>query len=237
MTPLLSVCTIDAAYSGVRVLSSISIDVAPGEFVALVGPNGAGKSTLLKTIAGLLPIRAGEIWLDGERIDGLPAYAIAARGVTLVPEGRRLFAPLTVRENLELGTLTHPRDTTVATLGLLDRFFPLLTQKRSVAAGHLSGGEQQVVALARGLGMRPRLLCLDDPFLGLDRAATQSFCRALADIAPEGQRPAILAVGQHVRRLLELARRAYLLDEGRVVMAGTGQELLAEPQVRRALLP
>ena len=232
---MLSVERVQAGYDHARVLNDCSLEVRAGEFVALVGPNGAGKSTLLKTISGLLPVRAGAIRLDGERIDGLPPYAIAARGIALIPEGRRLFAPLTVRENLELGAfLPRAHGQKEETLRMIFRLFPVLEEKASVPAAVLSGGEQQMLALGRGLMTRPRLLCLDDPFLGLARPVINRFCQATSEITAEGI--TILAAGQHVRRLLRLAHRAYLLEQGRVVLSGPGAELLKDERLRRSLL-
>ena len=234
--PLLSVTDIEVGYGDQVVLSGISLEVRAGDFAALVGPNGAGKSTLLRAIAGLLPVRRGAVTLEGQRLDGLPAYEVAARGIALIPEGRRLFAPLSVRENLELGAFL-PRAQAVReeTLGLIFRLFPVLKEKQRAPAGALSGGEQQMLALARGLMARPRLLCLDDPFLGLARVMTDRFCEGLRGITTEAM--TILAAGQHVRRLLRLANRAYLLDEGRIVHAGSGAELLEDERLRRTLLP
>jgi branched-chain amino acid transport system ATP-binding protein len=233
--PLLEVRDVRAGYGELRVLRGISLEVRAGEFVALVGPNGAGKSTLLRAVAGLLPVSGGEICVDGERVDGRPAWEIAARGVALIPEGRRLFGPLSVRENLELGALL-PRARTgqAETLRALYRLFPVLFDKQRAPARTLSGGEQQMLALARGLMARPRLLCLDDPFLGLAPTVSDRFCEAIRGLGPDGM--TILAAGQHVRRLLRLATRAYLLDEGGVVAAGRGPDLLADERVRRSLL-
>lgn len=232
----LTVESLQAGYDGVQILRGVSLDASDGEFVALVGPNGAGKSTLLKAVAGLLPPRAGAISLDGERIEGRRAWEIAARGITLIPEGRHLFGPLTVQENLDLGAFV-PRGAAAReeTLRVVLRLFPVLAARGRVAAERLSGGEQQMLALARGLMSRPRLLCLDDPFLGLARAVIDAFCEALRAVREEGL--TIVAAGQHVRRLLRLATRAYLLDEGRIVGEGTGAELLASEQLRRTLLP
>lgn len=233
--PLLSVHAIHVGYDDLLVLRECSIEVGAGEFVALVGPNGSGKTTLLRAITGLLTPRAGAITLDGERINGLPPYEIAARGITMIPEGRRLFAPLTVRENLELGAfLPRARSRQEETLRLIFSLFPILDEKRMAPAGTLSGGEQQMLALARGLMARPRLLCLDDPFLGLASPVINRFCRAIRSITAEGM--TILAAGQHVRRLLRLAHRAYLLDEGRAVLSGPGTALLQDERLRRTLL-
>jgi len=233
--PLLDVRGIEAGYNDLSILKDCSLEVRAGEVVALVGPNGAGKSTLLKTLSGLVPARAGAVRLDGERIDGLTPYAIAARGVALVPEGRRLFVPLTVRENLELGAfLPRARARQEETLRLIFGLFPTLQQRQSVAAGDLSGGEQQMLALARALMTCPRLLCLDDPFLGLAPPVTRRFSEALGELTARGM--TILAAGQHVRRLLRLADRAYLLEEGRVTLSGSGPGLLRDERLRRALL-
>jgi branched-chain amino acid transport system ATP-binding protein len=235
MTPLLSVDAVYVGYDELLVLRNCSIEVRAGEFVALVGPNGAGKSTLLRAITGLRRPRSGAIRLEGERIDGLPPYEIAARGIVMIPEGRRLFAELTVRENLDLGAfLPRARSRREETLRLIFRLFPTLEEKQSNPAGVLSGGEQQMLALARGLMTRPRLLCLDDPFLGLARPVISRFCQAVSEVTAEGM--TILAAGQHVRRLLRLAHRAYLLDEGRVVLSGSGAELVLDSRVRQTLL-
>ena len=235
MIPLLEVDRLSAGYGDLLILREVSLEVREGEFVALVGPNGSGKTTLIRTLTGLLPSRGGTLRLRGERIDGLPPYAIAALGIACIPEGRQLFRELTVRENLELGAyLPRARTREIETLRLIFRLFPFLETRGRSRAEVLSGGEQQMLALARGLMARPRLLLLDDPFLGLARAVTDRFCQALREITDEGI--TILAAGQHVRRLLRLARRGYLLDEGRVVRAGTGAELLADERLRRTLL-
>jgi len=233
--PLLSVEDVHVAYDDLLVLKGCSIEVRAGEFVAVVGPNGAGKSTLLRAITGLLIPRSGVVRLEGKRIDGLPPYEIAARGIALIPEGRRLFGELTVRENLELGAfLPGARARQEETLGVVFALFPVLHERQSVPASTLSGGEQQMLALGRGLMGRPRLLCLDDPFLGLARPVINRFCQTIRAIAAEGM--TILAAGQHVRRLFRLAHRAYLLDEGRVILSGSGSELSEDERVRRTLL-
>ncbi len=234
--PLLSVEQVTAGYDAAIVLRGVSLEVRPGELVALVGPNGAGKTTLLRAIMGLTRIREGAIRLDGTRLDGLPPYRIAALGVSAIPEGRRLFGELSVRENLELGAyLPTARREAAATRALVERLFPPLRDRRDTPAAVLSGGEQQMVALARALMAHPRLLLLDDPFLGLAKPVIQSFCAALHELI-ETRGVTILAAGQHVRRLLRLAHRGYFLAEGRVVAEGPGTELLGDPRVRRTLL-
>lgn len=236
MTALLAVDGVRAGYGGALVLRKVSLEVRPGEFVALLGPNGAGKTTLLRAITGRLPVRAGAVRLDGVRLDGLPPYRIAALGVATIPEGRRLFDELTIGENLELGAyLPAARREAAATRTFLEGLFPVLRDKRDLPAGLLSGGEQQMVALARGLMAQPRLLILDDPFLGLARPVIAHFCAALGELRA-ARAVAVLAAGQHVRRLLGLADRAYLLEEGRVLVDGPGAALLGDPEVRRTLL-
>jgi branched-chain amino acid transport system ATP-binding protein len=234
--PLLGVEGVSAGYDGAVVLREVSLAVHPGEFVTLLGENGAGKTTLLRAITGLVAVRAGTIRLDGRRLDGLRPYRIASRGVAAVPEGRRLFGDLTVRENLELGAyLEAARREAAATLDFVERLFPVLRERRDRPAAELSGGEQQMAALGRALMARPRLLVLDDPFLGLAGPVIADVSAALREVIA-ARRVAILAAGQHVRRLLRLADRVYLLGEGRIVLEGRGDELLRNPHVRRTLL-
>jgi branched-chain amino acid transport system ATP-binding protein len=236
VTARLAVDGVRVGYGSALILREVSLEVRPGEFVALLGPNGAGKTTLLRAITGRLPVRAGAVRLDGARLDGLPPYRIAALGVATVPEGRRLFDELTIGENLELGAyLPAARREAAAARAFLEGLFPVLREKRDLPASVLSGGEQQMVALARGLMAQPRLLILDDPFLGLARPVIARFCAALGELRA-ARAVAVLAAGQHVRRLLGLADRAYLLAEGRVVAEGPGPALLGDPAVRRALL-
>ena len=236
MTAWLRIEDVEAGYGEALVLRGVSLEVRGGEVVALLGPNGAGKTTLLRALTGRLPLRGGAIRLDGVSLDGLPPYRVAALGVATIPEGRRLFDELTVAENLDLGAyLPAARREAPATRARLEALFPVLRERRDQPAGLLSGGEQQMVALARGLMARPRLLVLDDPFLGLARAVIAGVSAALRALAAE-EGLGILAAGQHVRRLLGLADRAYLLDEGRVVVAGSAAALREDPRVRRTLL-
>ncbi|MBI3006722.1 MAG: ABC transporter ATP-binding protein [candidate division NC10 bacterium] len=231
----LEVRNLEAGYDGLQVLFGVSLTAHRGEVVAVVGPNGSGKSTLLKAIQGLLTPRGGEIWFRGERIDGLPAHAVVERGVTYIPENRLLFPDMTVRENLEVGGYSRrARPHAAASLEVVCGLFPVLRARASAWADSLSGGEQQMLAVGRGLMARPSLLLLDDPFLGLAPAVTAGFCGTLREVAEEGL--TILLVGQHVRRILKMAGRAYLLDAGRIVEEGPGPVLLQAPGVRKALL-
>jgi branched-chain amino acid transport system ATP-binding protein len=236
VTPLLAVEGVSAGYGGALALREVSITVGTAELVAVVGGNGAGKTTLVRAVTGRLPVRGGAIRLGGARVDGLAPYRIAALGVVTIPEGRGLFEELTVGENLELGAyLALARREAAAARALCEELFPLVREARDRPAGTLAGGEQQMVALARGLMARPRLLILDDPFLGLARTTIGSFCAVLRELTG-GRGVAILVAGQHVRRLLGLADRAYVLQQGQVLSEGSGAALLDDPEVRRTLL-
>jgi branched-chain amino acid transport system ATP-binding protein len=225
-----------AGYGEAMILRDVALAVRPGELVTLLGPSGAGKTTLLRAIAGLLPLRAGAVRLDGARVDGLPPHRLAARGVTLLPEGRRLFGELTVEENLAMGAyLPRARRHAPATRALVERLFPVLAERRGERADRLSGGEQQMVALGRALMARPRYLLLDDPFLGLAGPARARLTPVLRDLA-ERQGLGLLVAGQHVRTLLRLAHRGAVLDEGRIVASGPGPTLLEDAYVRGTLL-
>lgn len=233
--PTLCVRDLDVFYGEAQVLYQVSLTVQGGEIVALVGPNGSGKSTFLRTIQGLHPARRGEIRLDSDRIDGLPAHAVVARGVTCIPEGRRLFLSMTVRENLEIGAYLSPaRERLAEGLSEVHALFPVLQGKGKVLAASLSGGEQQMLALGRGLMARPKLLLLDDPFMGLAPRTIAGLCDALRALGRQGI--GILIAGQHVRRILSLAARAYLLEQGRITEHAPGSQLLHSTHLRRALL-
>jgi branched-chain amino acid transport system ATP-binding protein len=235
--PLLDVRDVHVAYgAGVLALQGVSLQVRPGEIVALVGANGAGKTTLLKTVAGLVPPSRGEIRFAGQPVAELEAPDRIKRGLALVPEGRRLFSRLTVADNLSLGTFTntdaaHRRE-------MLDRtyaLFPILRERARQRAGTLSGGEGQMLAIARALMSRPRFLMLDEPSLGIMPRLVDSILEALAQIhRAEGL--AMFLVEQNVPAALELATRGYVLQTGRVVLEGSSRELLDSDLVRKAYL-
>jgi branched-chain amino acid transport system ATP-binding protein len=234
--PRLTVEGLSAGYDGAVVLHEASLVVGPGEFVTLLGGNGAGKTTLLRAVTGLVRPRRGAIRLEGRRIDGLPPYRIAALGVAAVPEGRRLFGELSVRENLLLGAYQPAaRERADETLAIVERLFAVLRERRAQPAASLSGGEQQMVAIGRGLMARPRLLVLDDPFLGLTGSVVAEVDGVLRRLV-RNEGLTVLAAGQHVRRLLRLADRAYLLESGRIVLEGRGEALAVHPRVQRTLL-
>jgi branched-chain amino acid transport system ATP-binding protein len=233
--PPLSIRNLEVFYGQAQALYRVSLGVSGGEIVAVVGPNGSGKSTLLRTIQGLHPARRGEVWLGGERIDGLAAHEVVARGVTCIPEGRRLFLGMTVRENLEVGAYrAAARERLVETLREVHALFPVLQGKDRTLAVTLSGGEQQMLALGRGLMARPKILLLDDPFMGLAPNTIAGLCHALQEL--RGQGIGILIAGQHVRRILTLAARAYLLEQGRITDHAPGSQMLNSHHLRRALL-
>ena len=235
MAALLRLDRIEAGYGDLIAVQGVSLEVRPGEIVALLGANGAGKTTTLRVISGLLPLRCGLVELDGERLSGLAPASVVARGIAHVPEGRQLFPTLTVRENLELGARTpHARAARATTLEWVLDLFPRLRERSRQLAGTLSGGEQQMCAIGRGLMARPRLLLLDEPSLGLAPVVVRSILATLARINADGT--TILLVEQSILASLHLAHRGYVLESGRVVLAGSREELLTSPRVKAAYL-
>ncbi|PLS82990.1 MAG: branched-chain amino acid ABC transporter ATP-binding protein [Chloroflexi bacterium] len=233
--PLLSVQQINVFYGEVQALWGISFDVEKGEICTLIGSNGAGKTTSIKTVSGLLRPRAGSITFEGERIDTLPAHRVVERGIAQVPEGRRLWPEMSVEENLELGAYTkEARAKRKQTLARVYELFPRLAERRRQAAGTMSGGEQQMCAIGRGLMSLPKLLMLDEPSLGLAPKLVAEVFGIVREINQTGV--TVLLVEQNVRHTLELATRAYVLETGRVALSGSGQELLNDPQVQSAYL-
>jgi branched-chain amino acid transport system ATP-binding protein len=230
---LLRLDGLEVAYGDMVAVRDVSLDVAPGEFVALVGSNGAGKTTTLRAITGLLRPRRGRVELDGQRIDGLAPAAIVGRGVAHVPEGRQLFPSMTVRENLELGARrAEGRARRAETLERVLTLFPRLAERGAQLAGTLSGGEQQMCAIGRGLMARPRLLLLDEPSLGLAPVMVKLIFENLRRINAEGT--TVLLVEQNVRKALELSTRAYVLENGRIALSGARDVLLHSPAITRA---
>ncbi len=232
---MLAVRDLDAGYGSLQALWGVTLEVARNEIVAVIGGNGAGKTTLLRSIAGLLPPRGGEVRFEDRVISRLPANRIVGRGVALVPEGRKVFPYMTVRENLEMGAyLPQARSARGASLAEVTRLFPRLGERISQVAGTLSGGEQQMLAIGRALMARPRLLLLDEPSLGLAPLLVQEIFRIVQDINRQGT--TILLVEQNVRQALEIAQRVYVLETGRIGLSGTGRDLLGHPYVRQAYL-
>jgi branched-chain amino acid transport system ATP-binding protein len=225
---LLELKNVTASYGDVQVLWGVTFAVLEGEIATLVGANGAGKSTTLKAISGVVRATDGQIVFDGDRIDELPAHKIATRGIAHVPEGRRLFPLMSVRENLELGAISS--EARRRRLDSFERVFALFPKLK----GTLSGGEQQMAAIARGLMARPRVLILDEPSLGLAPIIVREMFEIIQTINREGI--TILLVEQNVQQSLKLANRAYVLENGRVVLSGTGSDLLNDQRVREAYL-
>jgi branched-chain amino acid transport system ATP-binding protein len=232
---LLELRGVEVAYGDLPALRDVSVSLEAGETLSVVGANGAGKTTMLRAISGLMRLRAGQILLDGERLDSLPSHAIVGRGVVQVPEGRKIFPSLTVLENLELGSYiaaakARRREGLEQVFGL----FPRLKERESQAAGTMSGGEQQMLAIGRALMARPRVLMLDEPSLGLAPIMVREIFRIIGEINRLGM--TVLLVEQNTRQALALSQRGYVLENGRVVLEGSGAELLGNEHVRRAYL-
>ncbi|MEO8674345.1 MAG: ABC transporter ATP-binding protein [Casimicrobiaceae bacterium] len=226
---------IEVAYGEARAIDGVSLAVAAGELVCVVGPNGAGKSTLINAIAGLLRLKSGTLTFDGVDLARLPPHRFIAAGIAVVPEGRRLFTRMTVRENLEMGSLVPAaRRERGRSLDRMCDLFPALSGRLDVPAGALSGGQQQMVAIARALMAGPRLLLLDEPSLGLSPLIVAEMFAIIRAIHAQGV--TILLVEQNVVRALEVATRACVLEEGRIVKEGDRDTLLADPALRRAYL-
>ena len=232
---LLRIDGIEVGYGDLTAVRDVSLEVREGEVVALIGANGAGKTTTLRALSGLLPLRRGRIELDGQRLDGLGSAQVAARGIAHVPEGRQLFPTMTVRENLELGARTRAaRQVRARTFDRVFELFPRLLEREAQLAGTLSGGEQQMCAIGRGLMACPRLLVLDEPSLGLAPVLVKTIFEDLARI--NGQGLTVLLVEQNVLRSLRLAHRGYVIDNGRTTLAGPRDELLASGHIKQAYL-
>jgi branched-chain amino acid transport system ATP-binding protein len=232
---LLEARNLAIAYGDAPAVWDATLDVDAGEIVAVIGPNGAGKSTLVNTIAGLQRARSGELRLAGVDLGRVPAHLVCRHGIALVPEGRRLFTRMSVEENLDIGCYRgEARRTRTATLERVYRLFPILRERREQAAGSLSGGQQQMVAIGRALMARPRLLLLDEPSLGLAPLIVEQILELLGRLRDEGT--TILLVEQNAHRALDLADRAYVLEEGRVVAGAPAAALRAEPRIQQAYL-
>lgn len=232
---MLELQDIKVSYGAAPALWGISLKVEPGELVCVVGPNGAGKSTLINAIAGLHKASGGSLRFNGQDISMLPSHRFCDIGIAIVPEGRRLFTGMTVLENLELGSfILRARARRRETLEEVLALFPALQAKLGQPAGSLSGGQQQMVAIGRALMARPRLLLLDEPSLGLAPVIVQEMFKAIRGINAEGT--SVLLVEQNVVMAMQLARRAYVMEEGRIVAEGQSGELLSRPEIRKAYL-
>lgn len=232
---MLEVDKIEVAYGEIQALWGVSLRVEQGKVVALIGSNGAGKTTTLKTISGLLKPVRGSVTFEGREITGTPTHAIVDMGISQIPEGRKLFPQMTLRENLEMGCFNHrAREHREETLEWVYQLFPALREKGDQAAGTLSGGEQQMVAIGRGLMARPRLLMLDEPSLGLAPLLVRELFAVLEEINRRGL--TILLVEQNIREALEIADTAHIMETGRITLSGSSREILEHERVKRAYL-
>ncbi len=232
--PLLEVSDIHAHYGSIEALKGVSLTVDEGEVVTLIGSNGAGKSTTLRSISGLTPATAGQIAFAGEDITRVPAHEVVALGIALAPEGRHCFPRMTVRENLDLGAYRRRGAGVTEDLDRVYDLFPRLKERESQKAGTMSGGEQQMLAIGRALMARPKLLMLDEPSMGIAPILVQRIYETIGEINRQGV--AILLVEQNANYALELARRGYVLETGRVALANDSAQLRDDPEVQRAYL-
>jgi branched-chain amino acid transport system ATP-binding protein len=232
---MLALSGVHAHYGHIEALRGVDLEVARGEIVALIGANGAGKSTLLMTICGHPVPTAGRILLDGADIAGLPTFEIVRRGIAQVPEGRRIFSRMTVLENLQMGAVAAGEVDFTVELERAFALFPVLAERRAQRGGTLSGGEQQMLAIARALMARPRLLLLDEPSLGLAPLIVKQIFRVIGEINRD-RGTTVLLVEQNAYHALRLAHRGYVMAQGRILMQGSGAALLADPEIRAAYL-
>lgn len=235
MGTMLTINDINVFYGAIHAIKGVSLEVNEGEIVTLIGANGAGKSTILRTISGLLKPKTGSIQFEGQEIAGMPAHEIVKTGISQVPEGRRIFAEMSVLENLELGAFTrNDKDGIKADMELVFNRFPRLKERIGQLAGTLSGGEQQMLAMGRALMSRPRLLLLDEPSMGLAPLLIKEIFAIIQDINKTGT--TVLLVEQNANMALSIAHRAYVLETGRITLSGDAKELAASDEVRKAYL-
>jgi branched-chain amino acid transport system ATP-binding protein len=232
---MLEVHELNVAYGDAQALWDVSLTINDGEIVTIVGPNGAGKTTLVNALCGIIPARVGQILFNGVNLTQLQAHAICGHGIAIVPEGRRIFPQMTVRHNLDLGAyIPQARPHHKEMLKQVYSLFPILGEREEQIAGTLSGGQQQMLAIGRALMARPRLLLLDEPSLGLAPVLVDQIFDAILDINRNGV--AILMVEQNVVKALQLARRGYVIEEGRIVQGGDARELLHDKRIKQAYL-
>ena len=231
---LLKVNDINVYYGAIHAINGISFEVNEGEIVTLIGANGAGKSTTLKTISGILRSKTGSIEFDGSDITKLPPHKLAALGIAHVPEGRRIFQQLTVKENLEMGAYTRPASEVKPRIEDVFQRFPRLEERKNQVAGTLSGGEQQMLAMGRALMCRPKLMMLDEPSMGLSPLLVQQIFDIIKELNEQGT--TILLVEQNAKMALSIADRAYVLETGNIVMQGGAKDMLSDESVKKAYL-
>ena len=234
MEPILKADSINVYYGSIHAIKDVSFEVFDGEIVTLIGANGAGKSTTLNTVAGLLRSKTGSVTFMGEPIEKTAAFKIPAKGLALVPEGRRVFLQMTAEETLEMGAYTQPNSTIAQSLADVYERFPRLRERRGQIAGTLSGGEQQMLAMGRALMSHPKLMMLDEPSMGLAPILVDQIFAIIQELHKSGT--TILLVEQNAQAALSVANRGYVLENGRIVTTGTGDELLSSPAIKRAYL-
>jgi branched-chain amino acid transport system ATP-binding protein len=235
MTPILSLATVSAGYGSFQALFGVSLDVARGEAVGVIGPNGAGKTTLMRVISGILPMQGGTMRIEGQDIGGLPAHRVVEQGIAHVPENRRLFPRLSVEENLRIGAFIPSARTRFAEqLERVYQLFPRLKERRGQPAGTMSGGEQQMCAIARALMSKPKVLLMDEPSAGLAPIVVQQVFELVHRIRAEGL--TVLIVEQNVQQVLDVVDRAYLLEIGAIKLSGTAAELKGNSFIREAYM-
>jgi branched-chain amino acid transport system ATP-binding protein len=233
--PLLQVRDCSVAYGAIQAVKGVSLEVHAGELVSLIGSNGAGKTTTMKAITGLLPLAGGEIRLDGQTVTGRGPWDLVRQGLAMVPEGRGVFTRMSILENLQMGAYTRDAGAEVRDdIERLFALFPRLKERRDQLAGTLSGGEQQMLAMARALMSRPRLLLLDEPSMGLSPLMVDKIFEVIQDVSAQGV--TVLLVEQNASRALQIAHRAYVMESGQISLSGPAQDLLHDPKVRAAYL-
>jgi branched-chain amino acid transport system ATP-binding protein len=234
LSPMLQANGIKVAYGPIEAVKDVSFRIGEGSIVSLIGPNGAGKSTILNALSGLVPVRSGNIVFDGQDITRMAAHRRVARGIVQVPEGRQVLSSMSVRENLELGGYRRHGRSLLAEIGRMEEYFPILRQRSRSPAGSLSGGEQQMLAIARGLMACPKLLLLDEPSLGLAPLVVRFIFEFIRKLRDEGQ--TILLVEQNARQALAVSSYAYVVERGRIVLQGQSEQLQSDPAIARAYL-
>jgi branched-chain amino acid transport system ATP-binding protein len=232
--PLLEFRGVDTYYGSLHILKDVSYTVETGEIVALLGSNGAGKTTTMKTILGLVQPRTGQVWFNGNRIDGRLTREIVSDGIAPVPEGRRVFSRLTVEDNLQMGAWTRKDRDIKSDMDRVYELFPRLAERKTQLAGTMSGGEQQMLAIGRALMARPKLMIMDEPSMGLSPILTERVFDTIVEINKQGT--TIFLVEQNVNMALQIASRGFVLQTGQLVLRGTAQELLSSDMVRKAYL-
>lgn len=232
LKPLMTICNLSVYYGDIQALSMVNLTICPGQIVSIVGPNGSGKTTLMKAVAGILRPVQGVITYEQETIHKLPVYEVVRRGIVYVPEGMKVFPLMSVLENLEVGAYIT-RELKARRLSFVFEIFPDLADKQRQLARTLSGGQKRMLTVARGLMSGARILLLDDPFLGLAPKDVNRLCNTLKQVRRRGI--SLFLAGQHVRRILNVATKAYLLEEGRITLSGTGGQLLGHPHLRESL--